>query len=154
MLGRTHTRSTTTIDSKNSLYAHMHSIEHLMGAFRKSPLNSNLNHESSSLLIRRLKNHTGSSICNNPHKPPTKFHTKFTPFQEPKEGSQRQSVPVTAPARETELMRDSTKGSKKIHELETSVWLLANFFLQPTQGAGHWSRVETGRCTSEQCAPF
>jgi hypothetical protein len=40
-------------------------------------------------------------------------------------------------------MRDSTKGWKKIQELETSVWVLANFFLHPTQGAGHWSRVET-----------
>jgi hypothetical protein len=71
------------------------------------------------------------------------IHTKFTPFQEPKEGSQRQPVPVTAPARETELTRDSTKGSKKIHELETSVWVLSDFFLRPTQGVGHWSRVET-----------
>jgi hypothetical protein len=49
-------RSITKIDSKNSLYPHKHFIEHLVDAFEKSPRENNLNHESSSLLIRRLKN--------------------------------------------------------------------------------------------------
>jgi hypothetical protein len=49
------------IRSKIDLYPHMYFTEHLMGAFEKSPQKSNLNHESSSLLVRRLKNNTGSS---------------------------------------------------------------------------------------------
>jgi hypothetical protein len=44
-------RSTTKIDSKNSVYPHRHFTEHLMGVFGKSPRKSNLNHESLSLLI-------------------------------------------------------------------------------------------------------
>jgi hypothetical protein len=45
-------RSTTKIRSKNSLYPYRYFIEQLVGAFGKSPQESNLNHESSSLLIR------------------------------------------------------------------------------------------------------
>jgi hypothetical protein len=77
-------------------------------------------------------------------------------FQEPKEDSQNQPVSVTVPVRETELTGDSTKGSKKIQELETSVWVLANFFQRPTQDAGHWSRVETAdapRSSALLCKP-
>jgi hypothetical protein len=44
---------------KNSLYPHRHFTKHLVGTFRKSPRKSDLNYESSSLLIRRLKNYTG-----------------------------------------------------------------------------------------------
>jgi hypothetical protein len=44
---------------KNSLYPHRHFTEHLVGTFRKSPRESDLNHEFSSLLIQRLKNYTG-----------------------------------------------------------------------------------------------
>jgi hypothetical protein len=36
---------------KNSLYPHRHFTEHLVGAFRNSPWESDLNHESSSLSI-------------------------------------------------------------------------------------------------------
>jgi hypothetical protein len=56
VLPRPRVRSITKIDSKNSLYPHKHFIEHLVDAFEKSPRENNLNHESSSLLIRRLKN--------------------------------------------------------------------------------------------------
>jgi hypothetical protein len=45
-------RLTTEINSKNSLYPHMHFTKYLVGAFRKSPREKDLNHESSSLLIR------------------------------------------------------------------------------------------------------
>jgi hypothetical protein len=55
VLARPHARSTIEINPKNSLYAHRHFTEHLVCAFEKSPQKSNLNHESSSLLDRRLK---------------------------------------------------------------------------------------------------
>jgi hypothetical protein len=45
-------RSTIKIGSKNSLYPHRYFTEHLVGAFEKSPRESDLNHKSSSLLIR------------------------------------------------------------------------------------------------------
>jgi hypothetical protein len=45
-------RSMTKIKMKSSLYPHRHFTEHLMDVFGKSPWESNLNHESSSLLIR------------------------------------------------------------------------------------------------------
>jgi hypothetical protein len=50
------------IGSKNSLCPHSHFIEHLVGAFEKSPRESNLNHESSSLLIWWLKNDTRNNL--------------------------------------------------------------------------------------------
>jgi hypothetical protein len=46
VLARPRVRSTTKIDSKNSLYPHSHFTEHLVGAFEKSPRKSNLNHET------------------------------------------------------------------------------------------------------------
>jgi hypothetical protein len=51
-----------TIDSKNSLYTYSHFTEHLMHAFGKPPQENDLNHETSSLLIRRLKDTTGTQI--------------------------------------------------------------------------------------------
>jgi hypothetical protein len=62
MLARSRKRLTTKIRSKNNLYPHRHFTFHLVGAFGKLPPESNLNKESSSLLIRRLKNHTDSSL--------------------------------------------------------------------------------------------
>jgi hypothetical protein len=53
----------TKIRSNNSLYPHRHFTEQLVGAFRKSPWESDLNQEPSSLLIRRLKNHTGIHLA-------------------------------------------------------------------------------------------
>jgi hypothetical protein len=53
--------------SKNSLYPHSHFTEHLLDAYGKSPWEHNLNHEFSSLLIRRLNNYTEMSSCNNPY---------------------------------------------------------------------------------------
>jgi hypothetical protein len=38
----------TKIESRNSLYPHMHFTEHLVGAFRKSPRENDLNKEPSS----------------------------------------------------------------------------------------------------------
>jgi hypothetical protein len=67
VLARTHERSTTEIRSKNSLYRHRHFTEHLVGAFGKSPRESDLNQKLLSLLIRQLKNYTRVSYCNNPH---------------------------------------------------------------------------------------
>jgi hypothetical protein len=58
VLARLHARSTTKIDSKNSLYHHRYFTKHLLGAFGKSQRESDLNHESSSLLIRWLKSTT------------------------------------------------------------------------------------------------
>jgi hypothetical protein len=58
VLARPRVRSTTKIRSKNSLYPHRYFTEQLVGAFGKSPRESDLNQEPSSLLIRRLKNHT------------------------------------------------------------------------------------------------
>jgi hypothetical protein len=52
----------TKLDSKNSLYPLSHFTKHLMDVFRKLPRKSNLNHESSSLLIRQLKNLTGFTL--------------------------------------------------------------------------------------------
>jgi hypothetical protein len=64
VLARPREKSMTKIDSKNSLYTHSHFTEHLVCAFEKPPWKNNLNHESLSLLIRRLKNHTGMNSCN------------------------------------------------------------------------------------------
>jgi hypothetical protein len=64
VLARPREKSTTKIDSKNSLYTHRHFTEHLVCAFEKPPRKNNLNHKSLSLLIRRLKNHTGMNSCN------------------------------------------------------------------------------------------
>jgi hypothetical protein len=50
------------IESKNSLYPHRYFIEHLVDVFKKSPWKNNLNQESSSLLIKWLKNNTGISL--------------------------------------------------------------------------------------------
>jgi hypothetical protein len=58
----------TKIDSKNSLYPHMHFTEHLVDVFRKSLRESDLNHKFSSLLIRRLKNNTGLHLQQFAHK--------------------------------------------------------------------------------------
>jgi hypothetical protein len=55
-------RSTTKLDSKNSLYPLSHFTEYLVGVFRKLPRKSDLNHEYSSLLIQRLKNQTGFTL--------------------------------------------------------------------------------------------
>jgi hypothetical protein len=52
----------TKIGSKNSLYPHSHFTEHLIGAFEKSLRESDLNQESSSLLICQLKSYTGFSL--------------------------------------------------------------------------------------------
>jgi hypothetical protein len=57
------------IGSRNNIYRHSHFTKHLVGAFGKSPRESNLNNESSSLLIRRLKNDTGN--------PPARSFTKL-----------------------------------------------------------------------------
>jgi hypothetical protein len=62
MLARTRARLTTKIESKISLYPHSHFTEHLVGAFGKPPQESDLNHESSSLLIQWLKHYTGISL--------------------------------------------------------------------------------------------
>jgi hypothetical protein len=64
-------RSTTKIDSKNSLYPLRHFTEHLMGVFRKLPRKNNLDHESSRFLIWWLKSTTGTqpaTIHNRPTK--------------------------------------------------------------------------------------
>ncbi len=49
VLARPRVRSTTKIDSKNSLYPLRHFTEHLLVVFRKLPWENDLNHESSSL---------------------------------------------------------------------------------------------------------
>jgi hypothetical protein len=69
MSAGTHARSTTKIGSNNSLYHHNHFTEQLMGTFRKSLRESDLNQEPSSLLIQRLKNY--ASLL------PAKIHTKI-----------------------------------------------------------------------------
>jgi hypothetical protein len=50
------------IKPKNNLCPHNHFTEQLVVTFRKSPRDSNLNHESSSLLIQRLKNDTRNNL--------------------------------------------------------------------------------------------
>jgi hypothetical protein len=45
MSAETRARSTIKIGSKNSLYPHSHFTEHLMGMFRKSLRESDLNQE-------------------------------------------------------------------------------------------------------------
>jgi hypothetical protein len=52
----------TKIGSKNNLYPHRYFSEQLVDAFEKSPRESNLNHESSSLFIRWLKRYTNISL--------------------------------------------------------------------------------------------
>jgi hypothetical protein len=67
VLARPQARSTTKIRSKSGLYPHNHFTEHLVVTYEKSPWKSDLNHESSSLLFRRLKSYTASP-CNGSHK--------------------------------------------------------------------------------------
>jgi hypothetical protein len=73
MSAGTHARSTTKIGSKNSLYPHNHFTEQLMGTFRKSLWESDLNQEPSSLLIQRLKNYV--SLLPPHQNPQEKLHT-------------------------------------------------------------------------------
>jgi hypothetical protein len=80
---KTLTRSTIEINSKNSLYPHRHFTEHLVGAFGKSPQESDLNNESLSLLNRQLKNYTGISL----QRFTQEFHRKFTTWTDIKTGS-------------------------------------------------------------------
>jgi hypothetical protein len=68
VLAKLRARSTIKIDSKNSLYPYRHFTEQLVDVFRKSPRESDLNHKSSSLLIRRLKNNTGPHLQQFAHK--------------------------------------------------------------------------------------
>jgi hypothetical protein len=59
MLVRTRVRLATKIRSKLSLCHHRHFTEHLVGAFGKSPRESDLNYKTSSFSIRQLKNNIG-----------------------------------------------------------------------------------------------
>jgi hypothetical protein len=98
VLARPRAKSTIKIDSKNSLYPHSHFTEHLVGAFGKPTLKSNLNHESSSLLIRRLKNNTDTSTCNNPHKIPHKTRANRTKAVDSEtEETELQATEMTSP---------------------------------------------------------
>jgi hypothetical protein len=56
------------IESKNSLYPHRHFTEQLVGAFGKSPRESDLNHESESfeLATQELYRLLPAMIHNNP----------------------------------------------------------------------------------------
>jgi hypothetical protein len=76
VLARPGVRLTTKIDSKNSLYSLSHFTEYLVGVFRKLPRKNNLDHKSSSLLIRWLKSTTGTSSYNNPQTTRVKIPTK------------------------------------------------------------------------------
>jgi hypothetical protein len=53
---------TIKIGSRNNLYPHKHFTKQLVTTFRKSPQESDLNHEFSSLLIQRLKRFTENSL--------------------------------------------------------------------------------------------
>jgi hypothetical protein len=59
VLARPRERSTTKIDSKNSLYPLSHFTEQLMGVFSKIPQKNNLDHESSSFFDPAAKDKTG-----------------------------------------------------------------------------------------------
>jgi hypothetical protein len=74
VVARPRTRSTTKINSKNSLYSYNHFTEQLVGAFKKSPWESYLIYESSSLLIRRLKNKTGFTLQQSDTKSEDQWH--------------------------------------------------------------------------------
>jgi hypothetical protein len=67
VLARSCVRSTTKIDLKNSLYPFRYFTEHLVDVFRKLLRENDLDHESSSLLIRWLKSTTGISLQQSPH---------------------------------------------------------------------------------------
>jgi hypothetical protein len=66
MPARTRARPTTEIGSINGLYPHKYFTEYLVDVFMKSPWESDLNQELSSLLIGRLNNYTGIT-CNDSH---------------------------------------------------------------------------------------
>jgi hypothetical protein len=70
VLARPQARLTMKIESKNSLCPHRLFTEHLVDVFEKSPWKSDLNHESSSLLIRRLESYTGITLQPFTHKDP------------------------------------------------------------------------------------
>jgi hypothetical protein len=54
VLVRPHEKSTTKIDSKNSLSPFRHFTEHLVGVFEKLPRENDLDHEFSRLSTRWL----------------------------------------------------------------------------------------------------
>jgi hypothetical protein len=55
------------IRSKNNLYPHRHFTEQLVGAFEKTPRESDLNYKTLSFLIWQLKSRTGASPATIPH---------------------------------------------------------------------------------------
>jgi hypothetical protein len=59
---RTRARPTIKVGSKPDLCPHRYFTEHLVSALEKSLWENDLNQEPSSLLIRWLKNHTGTQI--------------------------------------------------------------------------------------------
>jgi hypothetical protein len=65
VLARPYERSTTKIDSKNSLSPLRHFTEHLVGEFVKLPRENDLDHESLRLLIRWLKSTAEESPATN-----------------------------------------------------------------------------------------
>jgi hypothetical protein len=84
VLARPLVRSTTKIDSKNSLYPLRYFTEHLVGVFRKLPRENDLDHEFSSLLIRWLKSTTGIQPATIPMTTHRKSHQNQTLFEESK----------------------------------------------------------------------
>jgi hypothetical protein len=75
VLARPDVRSTTKIDSKNSLYPLRHFTEHMVNVFRKLPWKNDLDHESSSLFDPVAQEHyrhkflqqSTSHTSKNPH---------------------------------------------------------------------------------------
>jgi hypothetical protein len=62
VLARTRERLAMKIRSKLIVSPRRHFTKHLVDTFKKSPWKSNLNHESSSFLIRQLKNDIGFTL--------------------------------------------------------------------------------------------
>jgi hypothetical protein len=106
------------IGSKNSLCPHSHFIEHLVGAFKKSSWESNLNHESSSLndLVTQeryreqpaaIKNHTQKKSI-------LEHHHQGAPRQQRPNRTGLQSKPAGAGTKSAQEEHELTGGGSKV----------------------------------------
>jgi hypothetical protein len=100
VLVRPHQRSTTKIDSKNSLSPLSHFTEHLVGVFGKLPRENDLDYESSRLLIRWLNSTSGTPPATNQSQ--HEREKEITPRAEPNSRGPSSRSDCWRPGRTTE----------------------------------------------------
>jgi hypothetical protein len=122
VLARPRARSSIEINPKNSLYPHRHFTEHQVGAFGNSPRENNLNHETSSLLIRWFKSNIGFTL------------------QQSWQKSENRIAWITT------LMRQELGATTTTEQLERG----ADYQFQTELGRNCWPGCITSRATNQQ----